>query len=311
MFGRKKEIPQSASKTINLKDLPKPNSSKLSKRLKFVILFIILIFIFFATLIIFAIIFPSKNTAPEVEETVGPVSELNEEIFEGLPEENTLYFGKYNGEEVIFIKNILGFSYVSDDPYFGYTNYSTGSAKVKSFNDITDPIKLIDFGEPIQGDLFGLNKNKSKLYINISKKGDRVTEYPNIDNFLYVVDLSTQENRIIWENAVGSGKYEEGNGTAYVKEVINDNYVILDILNCYGCEPSSAGNIIINIESGDDKYVKGASIMSANLANNTFSYQNLEIVKEPCQDGDLINCDRNNMMDVRKPSGEIFSEKLP
>ena len=96
-----------------------------------------------------------------------------------------------------------------------------------------------------------------------------------------------------------------------VKEVINDNYVILDILNCYGCEPSSAGNIIINIESGDDKYVKGASIMRANLANNTFSYQNLEIVKEPCQDGDLINCDRNNMMDVRKPSGEIFSEKLP
>lgn len=307
MFKKTSETLQGPNKTVNLKELPKPNARKISKKVKYAVLIISLVLIFLATLIIIAYFSSAPDEA--VQETTvetEKVVEVGEEVLEGLPEENTLYYGKFSGEEVIFIKNVLGYSYVSDDPYFGYTYYATGSAKVKSFKEINEPIKLIDFGETVKGDLFRLNQNKSKLYINISKAGDRALEYPNIDNFLYVVDLNTFENKIIWENAVGSGKYEKGNGTAYVSGVINDKYVIMDILSCYGCEPSVAGNIILNIDSGNEIYVKDARITSTNPGTSTFSYQISDRVNEKCPDSRDEDCDTQG-----NKAGVVLTGNLP
>lgn len=80
--------------------------------------------------------------------------------------------------------------------------------------------------------------------------------------------------------------------------------------DCYACGGHTpTKTVILNIATRNEKYMEGIGDIQFNLQSNTFTYKKLAPFKEPCEPS--LDCDNDGTKTVMKPSGQVFTEKLP
>jgi hypothetical protein len=234
----------------------------------------------------------NDNTA-EIDETdtQAEPEQLPDEVQDEVPSANTLYLVKEaSGEYSIFITNEnLAYYYdeessdnVADESYglLGQGNYN--QALEVDFKEFEESIRLITLPtEYIVDEYFKfvdhmLTSDGRDVYISfISEEG----EEPDIiqRNALLHVDLRTKTGDFVWERQLGDESYEEYLGAITLDDIV-EKYLVVNMLECYGCAlESPSSTVIINLSSGDDILVGEATNLVFDTESGMISFD---------QDGD-------------------------
>lgn len=234
-----------------------------------------------------------------------------------IPQENALYLADYQGEKVIFYTNkSLQRYYPVDEtpppynPYLGMMAVSKGGGySAFNYKKLENPKKIYAEANKIIIDLtFKLNTKGSFLYAGILTNTKSGINNDDIQH-IYKINLTTLVNKEIWSHEVGSNNYPEAKGIASISQVSDDKYLVLSLGSCYGCEPSLAGYLMVNMETGQEKYLQDIGDIQVNSKNNSFTYKKLLPFQESCE-STSPGCD-NGLMIVQRPSGSIITATLP
>lgn len=237
---------------------------------------------------------------------------------DAIPQENTVYLGTYQGIDTIFItNNELGKYYEGGvekfSSYKGSWRLSSGAGQYPSdYKDLQNPKRILVLqSEVLQDNNFLLTDDKKFIYLSIMLKTKTSNPYPdNVTNHVYRVNLDNLQSEELWTHDMSPNKYKGAGGATTINKTSSDNsFLVLSIYDCFACEGTEAGLIIINIRTKAEKYFPKIGNIQFNLQGGTFTYQNLAPTKEPCQNGP--GCDSDNTRTVYKPSGQVFTEKLP
>lgn len=237
---------------------------------------------------------------------------------DAIPQENTVYLGTYQGIDTIFItNNELGKYYEGGvekfSSYKGSWRLSSGVGQYPSdYKDLQNPKRILVLqSEVLQDNNFLLTDDKKFIYLSIMLKTKTANPYPdNVTNHVYRVNLDNLQSEELWTHDMSPNKYKGAGGATTINKISPDNnFFVLSIYNCFACEGTEAGLIIINTQTKAEKYFPKIGNVQFNLQDGTFTYQNLAPTKEPCQNGP--GCDSDNTRTVYKPSGQVFTEKLP
>lgn len=237
-----------------------------------------------------------------------------------VPQENTVYLGTYQGVDAIFITNKeLGKYYEGEEgvekfsPYKGSWRFPQGLGQYPSdYKDLQNPKRILVLqSEVLQDNNFLLSDNKKFIYLSIMLETKTANIYPdNVTNHIYRVNLDNLQSEELWTHDMSPNKYKGAGGATTINKISSDNnFFVLSIHDCYACEGTEAGLIIINTQTKAEKYFPKIGNVQFNLQDGSFTYQNLAPTKEPCQYGP--GCDSDNTRTVYKPSGQVFTEKLP
>lgn len=256
------------------------------------------------------------------------------------PEKNTLYLANYYGKEVFFTMsctttNQSTLDYLklpnwkdrivtpfndSDYVYIGSQRRVNddnlyGDEYPYDFRKLSNPKEILKLSEcfSVTGSLnkTGLyNKDKTALYVSLN--------FDNNVNKIYQINLNKKQNQELWVNKMlrTTNEYDNYYGPAYVDQVSNlDKYLVFSLLNCTQCSPPAEERVslILNILTKKYSYKGFIGNIKIDESNNVFSYQKLAPVKESCADcqGMCPGCGADGMKTVFKPSGQVFTEKLP
>ena len=250
-----------------------------------------------------------KNNNPK-NENKQTVSEQNL-----IPEKNTLYFGTYNNDQKLFFTN-TDIQERGSAPYDGFLFQQTGDnfdfRKLSGFKKIFSSDRKI---ESIND--FVLNDAQNVIYVSLQIDNQNGQNYPNNEsNKVFQIDLRSLAVQEVWSRDIGvrSEKYPNVDGPAYLNKIAGDKYLVLDMYGCFACGGGDhfEGMIVLNLATKAEKYLAYPNIgnIRFNLANQTFSYQKLAPVADPCDHSDSIEC-QGIRITAYKPSGAPMNERLP
>lgn len=234
----------------------------------------------------------------------------------GVPELNTVYLGKYNNTDAVFITDTTSqVSFTKEgvrksSPYYGKILWDHRGSSV-DFRDLVDFKKIYTFTKIGYLSSFLINDSRTVLYLSadfdVYTKSEPWKPYTEI----YAVDLKDQIVRRIWTNI--SEKNEEGkHGSSTVAQSVGENYIVVHLGYCYACGGGSRGYSIVNTTTGKEKVVslpyKKVGNIQFNLSANIFTYQAMKEIPDPCIAEK--NCD-GIPSSTYEPEGPIYTEKLP
>lgn len=235
-----------------------------------------------------------------------------------VSQENAIYLGTYKGLNALFFTNKTKQEYTSPDrtrkidPNIGSLTTQDGIRRSPfNYNDLQDSKKIFIVPFNIQQiNNFKFSDNKKILYISLMLETKTANRYPdNLENYIYKIDLDNLTYVNLWVYDLSLNKYKGANGSALVKQASSDNnYLVLSIFNCFACEGSEAGLLILNNQTKNEKYFSRIGNIQFNLSEGIFTYQKTAPFKEPCDDP---ACGSDGTWTVYKPSGDTFTEKLP
>ncbi len=231
------------------------------------------------------------------------------------PVENTLYLGTYNNSAAIFFTNEEKQEYFENgvpntSEYIGDISMADNSGIAPfDFKKLQSPRRIFTSSQKIHSENnFVLNESDDLAYVSLNYEIEDDREFPNLINRIIQIKLDTLESTEVWSNKIGSNKYEGGEGPVYLRANIGDKFLISEIINCYECEGSPAGTIILNTNTKQEKFFSNIGNIQFNIQDNTFSYQKLASLQESCNPSPV--CD-NGKKTVMKPAGQIYTEDLP
>lgn len=247
-----------------------------------------------------------------------PGSSTTNSQLDVIPQANVLYLGIYEGMEAIFVTNSKLSEYFEGG--VKKTSPSTGTlVKLEGgglspfdYKNLKNPKKLLALTTNVQQiNNLKLGENKMFIYLSIMLETKTSNLYPdNLTNHIYRINLNNLTSDDLWSHDLSPNKYKGASGAAYVKGFSTDNnYLVLSVFGCYACEGSEAGELVLNNQTKDEKYYEKIGNVQFNLSEGTFTYQKLAPFKEPCDPSP--GCDSDNTRTVYKPSGQVFTEKLP
>lgn len=235
-----------------------------------------------------------------------------------IPQANVLYLGTYQGAEAIFVTNSKLSEYFEagvkkTSPSIGTLKKIDGSGLTPfDYKNLQDPKKVLMLSSNVQ-QINNLKSSEDKTFIYLSIMLETKTSnlYPdNLTNHIYRINLKDLTSDDLWSHDMSPNKYKGAAGAAYVKGFSKDNnYLVLSVFGCYACEGSEAGELVLNNQTKNEKYFEKIGNVQFNLSDGTFTYQKLAPFKEPCDPSP--GCDSDNTRTVYKPSGQVFTEKLP
>lgn len=302
-------IPQNtspASEKIenNPQDLPKKQSSK-SK------------WLIIGTLCVFALIAlvgvyllgkksaenNSANNSNFISPTISQTNISPEPMPDTIPQSGAIYLATYQGKNVIFFRSVS-----SKGEYIGEIRNEDGSGNTDiDYRNLEKPIRV-----SLTSGLAGFESvndfvlEGKEVYLDILIENSSST-YPNLDNIVYKISLKNNSSTEIWRNQVGSSKYSGVKGASYLDQA-SGNYIVINLVNCYACEGSEVGKVILNIVTKKEAYLEDIGNVKINASANTFTYQKLGETKEACEPSPGCNDGERTFM---KPMGETLSAKLP
>ena len=209
-----------------------------------------------------------------------------------LPQKDTFYSGVYVGE----YKNLQGKKAIYEKNG-GMLSFLDGSGGLRGVDieNLKDQKLLFSSSIFNVDTMFFMYDGSQMLY---AQQGWAIYQInPDINNISR-----------IWEFKVDAKKYP-GAGGSIINNVIDDKYLIVDLVPCWGCESEPFANVLVNISTGNDKFFKPRiGNVHINTQNNVFTYQKLSPFQESCEPG--VGCN-NGLSTVYKPSGQTFTEQLP
>lgn len=239
---------------------------------------------------------------------------------DAIPQENTIYLGKVNGIDAVFFTNKKNQQYFEPgaipktSPNVGALEKVDGTGNQPfEYNKLQNPRKILTVSSNIQQvNNLKFDNNRTFLYLSLMLETNTTNQYPNnLTNHIYKINLDTLASEDLWSHDMWVNKYKGADGAAYMKEITPDNsYLVLSIDNCFACSGVEAGLLILNNQTKNEKYFKSIGNIQFNLNDGTFTYQKLFPVKEPCSEPGP-ECDSDNTRTVYKPSGQVYTEKLP
>lgn len=239
-------------------------------------------------------------------------------VTDSVPKPNAIYLGNYQGQDVLFVTNSELGKYHEEavekfSEYKGSWVLSSDIHQVPvDFKELQDPKRILSLSNDVQQlNNFKINDDKKSIYISSNLMTKTSNTYPiNITNHIFSVNLDTLEKEELWVHDMSPEKYKNARGATTINQISSDNnYLVLSIYNCFACEGSEVGLIILNNQNKKEKYFEKIGNVQFNLNEKIFTYQKLAPFKEPCDFGP--GCDNDNTRTVYKPSGEIFTEALP
>lgn len=258
------------------------------------------------------------TTTNQTKTQSSPVPTATSTQTDTIPQKNTVYLGTYQGIDTIFITNNELGKYseggvVKFSSYMGSWKLSAGVAQYPSdYRDLQNPKKILVLqSEVLQNNNFLLTDNKKFIHISIMLTTKTSNPYPdNLANYVYRVNLDNLQSEKLWTHDMSPNKYKGAGGATEINKISSDNnFLVLAIYDCFACEGTEVGLIIINTQTKAEKYLPKIGNVQFHLQDGTFTYQNLAPTKEPCQNAP--GCDSDNTRTVYKPSGQVFTEKLP
>jgi hypothetical protein len=292
---------------------------------KGIALLVVLLFIFSMAVVgVLGYSFGKKNdkgkqveSSPEPSASVKVTVSGNKSLdSSSIPEANTLYFGENEGEDAIFITNEKLKKYFEGGVEksgltIGQLRTETSGEAPYDFKNLVKPKKLLTLKTELeQINNFKLSSDGKFLFISLMLKTASSNPYPeNLNNVVLKINMENLSNEEIWKHDLTAGKYGNARGAAYVEKISTDNsFLVLNLLECFACESSSAGQIVLNSGNKKEKYFEDIGNVLFQLSEGKFTYQKLEAQEESCSEGP--SCD-NGKRSVYKPSGETFTESLP
>lgn len=260
---------------------------------------VILVVVFVGAVIYFT---AEKKSQELINQDVPPIEKKTG--MKAPPEKNSIYLGVYNGSDVLFFTNELRQKDYSDkiNPYLGELFTKEGSYNHFNFEKILNPKKIFSIKEPDVANAiinFKFNGLKNTVYISVVLKNE-------IENKIFEINLNKLSSKEVWSNERGFNKYDGARGVATIESIINDKFLTFWITDCYGCEPTTGGMVILNLDTQKEKYYKEIGDLQFNLQNNTFSYKKLAKSEVPCDDNNEGYCFAN-----LKPAGSTIIDTLP
>lgn len=263
---------------------------------------------------------PSQNqqVTGTVQPTITSGPNTTNSQLDIIPQANVLYIGTYEGVEAIFVTNSKLSEYFEagvkkTNPSIGTLQKLEGSGLSPfDYKNLKDPKKILVLSNNVQQiNNLKLSKDRISVYLSIMLETKTSNLYPdNLTNHIYGINLSNLISNDLWSHDLSPNKYKGASGAAYVKAVSDDNnYLVLSVFGCYACEGSEVGELVLNNQTKNEKYYEKIGNVQFNPSEGTFTYQKLAPFKEPCDPSP--GCDSDNTRTVYKPSGQVFTEKLP
>ena len=234
-----------------------------------------------------------------------------------VPLKNTLYSASYKGSDVIFLTNDKLSEYYEDgikktSPMIGKASSAGGGSwEPVKYEELQNPKRLFTYSEGNIYDLgnFAYDSKKAILYVSLLFL-QAEKQYPNLDVKIFQINLDKQIGKSLWTHTIGDAKYDQ-KGPAGVDKVVENKFLAIWLGICNECEGFDPhGTVILNIQTGNEKYLGAIGNLQFNIQNNTVNYQKLNPFKEICEEPGP-GCDNDGQRTIYKPSGEIMASQLP
>lgn len=233
-----------------------------------------------------------------------------------VPKKNTLYIAEHEGKKAIFFTNQEEQRYYDTNSVEQRSEYrgtlkttdSTLSTNI-DYRKLSNPRPF--FSSPrriysIAGPSFNVGSNY--FYTSVVITGTAPDTYSFLTR-VYQIDMTTLAYKEVWSDDKNSNKFPGYSGTAYLDQVSQDKYLALHIGKCEACDAADSPIVVIlNIESGKEKYLGVVGEVQFNGANNTVTYKRIGAFDEPCEPSP--RCE-NGKTTVYKPSGQTLTDTLP
>lgn len=290
-----------------------------SGKSKVIISLLLLIIIILIGLVVF--LWRQKQTEPSTQQpatkaTVGSGNYPNvQEPVTELPTPNTIYQGKLNGQDGLFITNTKVQTYYDNgterrSPYVGEFMFFSGGGKDSlHFQGVEGPKVLLDLHD--RNGTYHISSaymDAQYIYLSIANSGNNQSDIDRVNR----VNLDSEH---IWSFGYPIDYARESpftkDGAITINNVVEDKYAILYIGSCGACDaPGAHGTILLNMDTGNDQYLGEAENVQIDLSQNSVEYQKLSPAKQQCTEP-IPGCDNDGMQTVYNPSGPILTEKLP
>lgn len=252
-------------------------------------------------------------TPSPVEATIVPIISRAPDQ---TPLENTLYVTTYQGKQAVFYTNKQLQKYFDtnsveqSDPNIGDIAFSdSGGVSDVDYRKLQNPQRILEVGAEIWGVSFKVDQSNDIVFVHVTMPISQPAQSPNdVQEKTYKVNLKSLQSEIVWTHIHASKKYPGVSGGAYLINVFDDTYAIYSLINCYGCEGTEVGQLIVNSLTKKEKFMEQIGNVQIQPGATNFSYQKLSPFKEPCEDG--YGCE-NGYRTTNKPSGSVLTEKLP
>ncbi len=244
---------------------------------------------------------------------VVPIEEVGVSLVDAVPQEKALYSGTYEGKEAIFYTNPkrnIRNAKEEDIPYIGFLDFGSSGITVFDYRDLTNPKRIASLPFQIEDTFsFKYSEDRTIFYIGLIQEWRPRTPSRGgiLINSVYAVDLRDSSAREIWENEVGSDRYES-KGAAQISEIVDNKFVVLVLYGCYGCHagpPIDA--LVVNIATKNETYLGRVGDIKINVEQNTVSYRNLAPFIEDCEPVWDWCTDKSTVM---RPVGETYTKQL-
>lgn len=241
---------------------------------------------------------------------------------DGLPDDNTIYYGTMDGEEAIFITNANHQTYFEDgversDPSYGTVVTADGSGESSvPFQDFSQEYSIAVGVDRDITDVsnFLMEPESNTLYVSLILEPvapAKVSDYG--ENRIYEIDMEITQSRVVWSTSLDeSNQQYPAKGVAQLRSAASNRYIAFYKSECYAC--GSIVNpfndmIILNTETGNEKYMEEIGTVELIPEENIFSYQELAMVEVPCENGP--GCPTSGFRSEMQPTGPPLSEQLP
>jgi len=229
------------------------------------------------------------------------------------PEWGRLYLTADKNESGIYYTNehLVGTSKNSSrelGPYTGiFIGFDSDRVDTGLFHFLKDPTPITHdmYVNSIDQLIASPSNNFVYLLLNSSAEVGLTPEVA-----LYRVDLGDLSTQKMWTSTFANGTRER-EGVVRIDDVVGDKYIVLTVYSCFECEGGIEGELIVNAESGFEKYIADVFELSVDLDSETLSYLKLQLVKADCDSNNNPWCSEDGTVEVKQPSGEVVTEPLP
>ena len=225
--------------------------------------------------------------------------------------DNTIYLGKLEGKDALFITNKSLQNYWDGD---GKKNSPTVGAVILSnnaeqrqpfeFKNLEDAQYLFTLPDETFIRCVTFDDSRERLFFSL------ISGVSRLRNDVYLFIPATHDYQKIWTNEMNKhSRYVRHRGTASFAQVAG-NYLVLAVSPCYACDGTTGWPlmVVLNISTGAEKVLDGFGNVSVNLDTNKVSYQKLKETKNACDPSPGCN---DGYFLKYAPAGDFIEASLP
>ena len=227
--------------------------------------------------------------------------------------DNTIYLGKLEGKDALFITNKSLQKYWDGDveknsPTVGAVTLSINNEQRQpfEFKNLEDAQSLFTLPDETFIRCVTFDASRERLFFSL------ISGVSRLRNDVYLFTPATHDYQKIWTNEMNDthSRYVRHRGTASFAQVAG-NYLVLAVSPCYACDGTTGWPlmVVLNISTGAEKVLDGFGNVSVNLDTNKVSYQKLKETKNACDPSP--GCSDDGYFSTYAPAGDFIEGSLP